>query len=169
MAAQMRANCPVRHLAARPSKAPWPSLGPHSARGGVPGAGGVPVWSCKWRGGALPPLAQRRQRLAAEVATLSGLHAGSTARRRSPPTCAMPGSAWPPGPARASTGRGIGRNGLAVTTQAPPTGPVTCCSCPGGLLGPLARVGRWPARHLLRRRRRPGQPARRRPGGQRAR
>jgi transposase InsO family protein len=33
-------------------------------------------WFYKWRGGALPPRAQRRQRLAAEVCRLFGLHEG---------------------------------------------------------------------------------------------
>jgi transposase InsO family protein len=33
-------------------------------------------WYYKWRGGALPPQAERRQRLAAEVARLFGLHEG---------------------------------------------------------------------------------------------
>ena len=33
-------------------------------------------WYCKWRGGALPPRAERRQRLAAGVARLFGLHEG---------------------------------------------------------------------------------------------
>jgi putative transposase len=33
-------------------------------------------WFCKWRGGALPPRAQRRERLAAEVARLFRLHGG---------------------------------------------------------------------------------------------
>jgi putative transposase len=33
-------------------------------------------WFYKWRGGALPPRAQRRERLAGEVARLFGLHAG---------------------------------------------------------------------------------------------
>ena len=33
-------------------------------------------WFYKWNGGALPPQAQRRQRLAAEVARLFTLHAG---------------------------------------------------------------------------------------------
>jgi putative transposase len=34
-------------------------------------------WFYKWRGGALPPRAQRRQRLAAEVARLFALHSGT--------------------------------------------------------------------------------------------
>jgi hypothetical protein len=52
MAAQMRANCPVRHLAARPSRL----LGAVSVH--IPHAvacralGASRFWSCKWRGGA---------------------------------------------------------------------------------------------------------------------
>jgi len=33
-------------------------------------------WFYKWRGGALPPRAQRRQQLTAEVVRLFGLHEG---------------------------------------------------------------------------------------------
>jgi putative transposase len=39
-------------------------------------------WSCKWRDGELPPRAQRRQRLKAEVRRLFGEHEGKAGSPR---------------------------------------------------------------------------------------
>jgi len=46
-------------------------------------------WYYKWRGGALPPRAQRQERLKAEIKRLLPSMRASTGRRGSPPTCAM--------------------------------------------------------------------------------
>ena len=42
----------------------------------MPGAGSVPVAAYKHKNGGVPPRAQRRERLKAEVARLSALHEG---------------------------------------------------------------------------------------------